>query len=192
MAIRLFLGIFLAVHLHAQIKVEAFDKFVQQVGGRLAPHLPATSAKYKFTLADDSRGGETHEPAATADGRIAVPAILVLTARDESEFAGMLAHAMAHIAEGHSARGRELESRADADAVKAMAAAGYDPEALIRYIERVQPRLSSRFSPLPSRQARVEAIREDIAALPRAEMQARPGNGDFAAVQQAVRKARAH
>ena len=48
-----------------------------------------------------------------------------------------------------------------------MSVAGYDPAALVRYIERVQPP-DSRFSPFPPRDERIAALRETIGKLPSA------------------------
>lgn len=45
-----------------------------------------------------------HEPIAFPGGFIFVPARLILAAQDEDEFAGMLAHSIAHIAERHATR----------------------------------------------------------------------------------------
>jgi predicted Zn-dependent protease len=45
-----------------------------------------------------------HEPATLPGGYVFVPAGLFLAAQDEAEFAGMLAHAMGHIALRHGTR----------------------------------------------------------------------------------------
>jgi predicted Zn-dependent protease len=98
---------------------------------------------------------------------IVVPARLILTTRNEAEFAGMLAHAMAHVAQRHRFRpathseeipGRfiagaddSLVSVADGSiqraneteeyvlAVKMIAGAACNPEDLVRDIGRTQP-----------------------------------------------------
>src|SRR5258708_11734013 len=49
-------------------------------------------------------GGEAREPLSLPGGYIFVSSRLILTARNDAEFAGMLAHAMAHVAEHHGTR----------------------------------------------------------------------------------------
>jgi predicted Zn-dependent protease len=78
--------------------------FVDQIGRKLAAHLPGAGISYTFAVVADEMGGSTHEPASIPGGYIFVPAVLILTARDEAEFAGMLAHAMAHVAARHGTR----------------------------------------------------------------------------------------
>ncbi len=149
--------------------------YVERVGRQLAAHLPDTSWTFSFTVIADDRGGPTHEPFSLPGGYIFVPAGLILGAHDEAEFAGMIAHAMIHVAARHGTRQatrgeianlatiplifmggwagdpngtlvpvgfrrfqRANEIEADRVAVPTMAAAGYDPGALLRYISRVQ------------------------------------------------------
>jgi predicted Zn-dependent protease len=98
--------------------------------------------------------GWPEEPRALPGGYILVPADLFDAAEDESEFAALLGHAMAHVALGHTAptpivwtrggvqpirileRTRALEREADLAVVQALRAAGYDPGALARYLAR--------------------------------------------------------
>ena len=62
---------------------------------------------------------------------------------------------------------RGYEQEADFLAVQTMAKAGWDPEALARYIEREQaPSKAQSFSTLPDREARVATIRKAMVALP--------------------------
>jgi predicted Zn-dependent protease len=64
---------------------------------------------------------------------------------------------------------RENETRADALAIQAMSAAGFNPEALTAYIARVQlppERAAKIFAVLPDRDTRVGALRQAIAELP--------------------------
>src|SRR5258708_27032950 len=49
-------------------------------------------------------GGEARERLWLPGGYIFVSSRLILTARNDAEFAGMLAHAMAHVAERHWSR----------------------------------------------------------------------------------------
>jgi predicted Zn-dependent protease len=153
-----------------------------------------------------------------------VPAALFVAAQDEAEFAGMLAHAMAHIVERHgtqlATRGeltqaasiplvfatgcasegtlpvgflrfqRGFERQADLQGVQTMAHAGFDPNALIRYTERVEPLVSpiqAAFSPLPLRDDRIASILSEIAKLPPANY-ATPTAGEFEAAREEVRR----
>ncbi len=77
--------------------------YAQSVGARLSAVLPE-AAKWSFKVIRDDIGRPTHEPASFPGAHIFVPAGLIEQAADESEFAGMLAHAMAHVAERHGTR----------------------------------------------------------------------------------------
>jgi len=144
---------------------------------------------WHIEVVNEDLGGSTHEPTVFPAGYVFVPAVLFVTAHDEAEFAGMLAHAMAHILERHGFRQtagtpayfvmgptmplgqvreqRKFEIEADRRAVGMLAAAGYDPEALLQYIRREQVEedggLLSRF---PVRELRVLAIGEEIRKTP--------------------------
>jgi len=141
--------------------------FIEHVAAKLAAKLPETAHSYTFALIEEDNDKLLHEPAAFPAGYIFVPASLLLEARDESELAGMLAHAMAHIALGHglkeptvsgwtgfSARplasnkfvpaslmqdSPELERQADQLAVRISASAGFDADGLLRYLAREWP-----------------------------------------------------
>src|SRR5258707_6777372 len=78
-------------------------EYVQRIGGKLAAQL-TSPLSYTFSVIADDRGGPTHEPLSLPGGYIFVSSRLILTARNEAEFAGMLAHAMAHVAERHATR----------------------------------------------------------------------------------------
>jgi len=157
-----------------------------------------------------------HEAPAFPGGFVFVPAALILAAQSEDEFAGMLAHAIAHIEARHGTKqaagaqtlnlatvplifiggwmgnatpnGNRLaipraflpvwranELAADSLAAKMMSAAGYDPEALARYIEREQPESEERAQGLAA-----------IRAVP-AQRPASP-HPDFRAVQEEIRR----
>jgi predicted Zn-dependent protease len=189
-----------------QIESPTVRDYVQRVGGRLAVQLPS-SPSYTFFVIGDDRGGPTHEPVWFPGGFILVPATLILTARNEAEFSGMLGHAMAHYAKRHGFRPatrsgeiptwfvagsdeslmpvgyrsiqRARETEADVLAVGMTSGAGYDPEALVRYIGRTQP--------VDSRESRVAAIESAIRDLPPKAYSA--GSVDeFARVQDEVRR----
>jgi len=80
---------------------------------------------------------------------------------------------------------RSAEREADYWAVKAMAAAGYDPSGLASYVGRVQaaPHSGGAFETLPPRHERVTAIQAEIRQLPAGNYRA--GDG-FARVQAEV------
>ena len=75
----------------------AVNDYVAQVGAKLRDGLDGPVYQFTFTMIADDRGGATHEPLALPGGYVFVPANLMLTAQNEAEFAGMLAHAMAHV-----------------------------------------------------------------------------------------------
>jgi beta-barrel assembly-enhancing protease len=90
---------------------------------------------------------------------------------------------------GYLAEQRAIERRADLTAVSLMARAGFDPNALVRYVERVQapPKpLAASWSPLPPSKKRVANMRAEIAKLP---MSAYPAT-DSAALKQATEEVR--
>lgn len=186
-------------------------KYVQQTAARLAMQIPNAPFPYAFKLIGDTDLATT-EPLSFPGGYIYVPMQLFLKARDESEFAGMLAHAMAHVAERHGTRQASIgtlaqmatmpiifyggwagfgmsqassvaipaafrqisaayEQQADADAVKMASGAGYDPEALLRFLTRE--------TNAPA--ARLDALRAAIGAL------AASSNDEFLRLQNQLR-----
>jgi predicted Zn-dependent protease len=82
----------------------AVHDFVERVGWKLAAQLPDAGISYSFTAIADDVNGSTHEPLSLPGGYILVSASLILAAQNEAECAGMLAHAMAHVAERHGTR----------------------------------------------------------------------------------------
>ena len=82
---------------------------------------------------------------------------------------------------------REFELDADRFAARAMAAAGYDPEALLRYVSRLQPAgLDEEFSRLPARTLRISRLQQTIREVAGASEPRRTGN--YAALQEEVRR----
>ncbi|MBI1899348.1 MAG: M48 family metalloprotease [Acidobacteria bacterium] len=77
--------------------------YIEDIGRGLATQLPPDVFPCTFAIVEGN-ANSTHEPLSLPGGYIFVPASLVLAARDEAEFAGMLAHAMAHVAERHGTR----------------------------------------------------------------------------------------
>jgi predicted Zn-dependent protease len=200
------------------VESPAVRDYVQRIGGQLAGQLTNAPFSYTFSVISDDRGGRAHEPLSFPGGYIFVPTSFILAAHDDAEFAGMLAHAMAHVAERHGTRlatrsevakmatipivfmgsdgmgeaaealipigfrkaRRGFETEADMLAVKMTSGAGYDPEALVRYIARTQPE--------DSREFRVAGIEDVIRKLPLRTYSA--GSADeFAQLQDEVRRA---
>lgn len=176
----------------------AVADYVNRVGAALTAQLPG-GWPYRFEVIRENADGPTFEPVAFPGGPIFISAELITSARNEAEFAAMLAHAISHVAQRHWTRNatrfdimrtgfqspppgvatpvplgmiqfeRSFERQADDLAVKASAAAGYDPEGLATYVERVQPLkgdVARAFDPIPPRLERVKAIRAAIAKLP--------------------------
>jgi predicted Zn-dependent protease len=177
-------------------------EFVQKLGAKIAAQLPEPRFTYTFAVTSGDQSNVLHEPLSLPGGYIFIPASLFLAAQNEAEFVGMLAHAMAHVAERHGTRtasrgelsqlstiplifyGRWMgygarqtatgpipvafarlqpgyEREADAMAVKLVSAAGYDPEALVRYFSRVWPDGADS----DSRDARISAMDRAIQQL---------------------------
>lgn len=88
--------------------------YVQRLALKIASESPAAPLdasgrhfqEYKVAVivedTPDTHG--THEPVVLPGGYIVVSQSLILAAKDEAEFAGMLAHTMAHVAERHATR----------------------------------------------------------------------------------------
>lgn len=193
----------------------AVRDYVERIGAKLTAQLLDTGITYSFSSITNNISNTTHEPYALPGGYIFVPAILFLTAENEAEFAGMLAHAITHVAERHYTRQasrqqvillgaaganaqaiplgllpfhRQFEIEADKLAVEVMSGAGYDPEALAGYIGRVQRELltvQQVRSPLPARASRIAAIREAIEKLP---SRTYTSDDSFQAIREEVRK----
>lgn len=95
----------------------AVQQYVAAVGESLRAHLPDSTLTFTFSVIEDSPTGPMREPMALPGGYIFVPASLILDARDEAEFAGMLAHAMAHVAERHGTRAATRGQMANAGTI---------------------------------------------------------------------------
>jgi predicted Zn-dependent protease len=79
-------------------------EFLQRMGAKIASQLPEPRYTYTFAVTSSDQSNSLHEPLSLPGGYIFVPASLFLAAQNEAEFAGMLAHAMAHVAERHGTR----------------------------------------------------------------------------------------
>jgi predicted Zn-dependent protease len=81
----------------------AVNNYVKRVGANLAAQFPG-GWNFTFETVQEQQGGATDEPVALPGGPIFVSADLIVTAQTEAEFAGMLAHAMAHVVARHYTR----------------------------------------------------------------------------------------
>jgi predicted Zn-dependent protease len=72
------------------------EQYVEDLGQKLALQVPKTGFSFTFGIIADDPCPTIHEPAAFPGDHIFVPVALFVAAHDEAEFAGMLAHAMAH------------------------------------------------------------------------------------------------
>ena len=124
---------------------------VERIGARLVERSAAGRTPYTFSfqlLADPT----VVDVFALPGGSVFLTAGMAARLRTEGEFAAVLAHALAHIAERHSTRHVDQqnptsaevldvtytpgeEAHADTLAVRFMAEAGYDPRALIGVME---------------------------------------------------------
>jgi predicted Zn-dependent protease len=187
------------------IESSTVREYVTSLGRQLASQLPDTGLNWTFTPVLDAEGGRTNEPIAVPGGFVFVSARLILEARDEAEFAGMLAHAMVHVSERHGFRAatrgqianlgsiplifvggwaspvgflksyQPFELEADRLAVRMMDDAGYDPAALLRYLDRSSPPADRR-----------AALEQAIQALPPATYSS--PNEEFQGIQEEVRR----
>jgi len=80
------------------------QNYLDRLGRRLESHLPDANFPFTFSAIAEDPCPAIHEPAALPGGYVLVPAALFIAAQGEVEFAGMLAHAMEHIAQRHGTR----------------------------------------------------------------------------------------
>jgi predicted Zn-dependent protease len=86
------------------IEDTSIEEYVTSLGRRLANAMLESKTPFTFTVITDDACPPTHEPPSLPGGYIFVPAALFLEAQSEAEFAGMLAHSMAHVAARHATR----------------------------------------------------------------------------------------
>lgn len=189
------------------VESQAVQDYASQLGARLVAQLPDSASSHTFSVVSTDRSNALHEPLTLPGGYVFVPTSLLLAANDEAEFAGMLARAIVQPAylvsasPGASpsirviliddfsgddllplstmARRRQIQLEADKSAVPTMSRAGFDPAALLRYIERVQP-------PGAARDARLAALRQAISEIPPATYME---SAEFRSMQDRVRPA---
>jgi predicted Zn-dependent protease len=177
--VKLWIGIALAMCVSAQDRLEllgeqvardirqrtvpadpAIQEYVRSVARRVQP----AGSQWVVETVAGITGGMSNVWPAWMPCHVFVSSDVVASTRSEAELAGVLAHAMAHRAERKGAMivatGEAIHSaeeiRADREAIAGMAAAGYDPRALIDYVGRTVPRSSRR----------IEAMKEARSAIP--------------------------
>ena len=98
----------LGLHLAAEVRRRTtalenlpIQNYLDRLGQRIAAQFPDPKPPFSFNAIAEDPCPSMHEPVALPGGYVFVPAALFLAARSEAEFAGMLAHAMAHIAKRH-------------------------------------------------------------------------------------------
>ena len=151
----------------------------RQLGLRIAGEQGCAS-RFQLRLSDDLNAG--------ADGRyVQISTRVAEFARGDDELAGVAAHELAHNILGHRARltaagiqrgllqnfgrsarlTRETEMEADRLSIRLMHAAGYDPNAAVRYLDRALRHLwMFAGGTHPPRRQRLAAMQEEIAKLP--------------------------
>ncbi len=171
------------------IKSQEIQSYVARLGAKLGAQVTAPLSTFSFSAVITGLDNALHEPFAIPGGHILVSSKLLLNAKEEAELAGMLAHAMARapvlirskagtipllfldsgdgILMPHDMleQRRQSELRADPSAILLMSRAGFDPAALVHYIERVQPPDHPQ-SPFPTRADRLAALQSAIRELP--------------------------
>ena len=181
--------------------------YVTQLASRITRLLP--TATFIFSVVSTEDDNALHEPLVLPGGYIFVPVNLLLAANDEGELAGMLAQAIArgpllvatsaaivittvgsfggdkYLPSAAMDQWKTLELHADQIAALTMSRAGVDPGALLRYIERVQPR-DEAHSPFPPRAVRITALREAIRDIPPVVQEE---SAEFQRIQKLVRPA---
>jgi predicted Zn-dependent protease len=140
----------------------AFLDYVKRVGANLAAQLPGAWT-YQFYLISGDVGCSSDEPTVFPGGHIFVPQGLILAARNEAEFVGMLAHAMGHVAEPHDIPVESKEAQASARLSLIFATAGW-PLSAVGCQEFVRPLAFMKLSPIWERGADRLAVQAMAAA----------------------------
>lgn len=169
---------------------QSAEQYLETLGARLVAGAPFT---YRLQLTS-AEWMNSNEPPILPGGIVPVPRSLVRDMQNEAELAGIIAHALAHVALRHDlkvpvASRRVLEIEADREAVRQMAAAGYEPAALATYFVREAKRrkgtIGRLFAIHPPPEERAEAIRAASTGL---AVPVLPPSGDLAAVQASLAK----
>jgi predicted Zn-dependent protease len=200
----------------------AASAYVDRLVGELAAQIPDSKFQYVVTIVkDDARP----EPIVLPGGFIYIPRGMFRAVQSESEFAGLLAHAMADVAQriatrlmtqgdlsqmalqpllymdgwpGYAIRQgmgtaipqgaqrirRQLQLASDEMAIRAMAAAGYNPADFVQYVGRTGK--DDGFAGWDQfQQKRLAALTQDAAGVTIAP---HPDGAEFAHVQETVAK----
>ncbi len=199
------------------LRIAGLDEYLAGLGQQLAAKIPNGPKHWEFAVSKQP-GDWAHEPLGLPGGYVFVPAALIASAEDEAELAGMLAHAMVHAAlplptwnggtiplvvtgrdlslNGGStlvpmslrAAQREREIQADLLSVQILSGAGFDPDALLTYLRRAQPRPDLRSQgEIRAMAARLERLRETLSGVT-APGERRLSSSSFALVQDRVRE----
>jgi predicted Zn-dependent protease len=80
------------------LELRDVEGYVEKIGRELASRMPNDPEEWHFSLIKNRADSSTYEPISLPGGWIFIPAQLILASNSEGEFAGMLAHAMAHVA----------------------------------------------------------------------------------------------
>jgi beta-barrel assembly-enhancing protease len=80
------------------------DDYLRRLGARIAAQIPDPRFSFTFHVIADDPCRPSHEPGSFPGGYVLVTLALFAEADDEAEFAGMLAHAMEHVALRHGTR----------------------------------------------------------------------------------------
>jgi predicted Zn-dependent protease len=83
------------------LAVPAIDAYVKRIGAVFAAQLRQAPFEYQFEVI---AGGYRTEPIPLPGGYVLIPVRSLAEAKDEAEFAGMLAHSVAHVALRHGTR----------------------------------------------------------------------------------------
>lgn len=75
------------------------QEYVDRLAQKLAAQMPGVRLPFTLSAIAEDPCSTTHEPVALPGGYVFISSGLFLAAQDEAEFAGMLAHAMGHIAQ---------------------------------------------------------------------------------------------
>ena len=81
----------------APVDSPLLNDYVRRLGDKLAAFIPDAKSPFTFSVVADE-ACPLQEPLGLPGGYVVVPAGLFVAAEDEAEFAGILAHAMEHIA----------------------------------------------------------------------------------------------
>lgn len=160
---------------------EPLAEYVADVGARVAREAADDARTHEFFVLADARNVRTF---ALPGGRVYVTVALLRALGSEAELAAILGHQVGHLQARHGLEqvvetgatevrySRAEEREADELGVKLMAAAGYDPTAMIAVMKRLPRTDLAESHPSPAN--RIVRLREWVNAY-----QAAPGGGEL-------------